>query len=63
MPIKVYEIHQIPGEGTIDFGAMFKKIEEQATGHYTNGFGTIEDMLAGRDYMVERAREAGVAVD
>ena len=59
-----YEIHQLPGDGTIDFGAMFKKIEGTGyTGHYTNGFGTIEDMLAGRDYMVDRAREAGVAVD
>ena len=43
---------------------MFKKIEGTGyIGHYTNGFGTIEDMLAGRDYMVERAREAGVTVD
>ena len=59
-----YEIHQKPGEGTIDFGAMFKKIESMGyTGHYTNGFGSIDDMLAGREYMVERAREAGVKVD
>ena len=59
-----YEIHQKPGEGTIDFGAMFKKIEGMGyTGHYTNGFGSIDDMLAGREYMVERAREAGVKVD
>lgn len=59
-----YEIHQRPGEGTIDFGAMFKKIEALGyTGHYTNGFTTLEDMAAGRDYMVERAREAGVKVD
>ena len=56
-----YEIHQIPGEGTIDFGALFKKIEGLGfTGHYTNGFTTLADMLAGRDYMVERAKEAGV---
>ena len=59
-----YEIHQKPGEGTIDFGAMFKKIEGMGyTGHYTNGFGSIDDMLVGREYMVERAREAGVKVD
>ena len=59
-----YEIHQKPGEGTIDFGAMFKKIEGMGyNGHYTNGFGSIDDMLAGREYMVERAREAGVKVD
>ena len=59
-----YEIHQRPGEGTIDFGAMFKKIEGLGyEGHYTNGFTTIEDMLAGRDYMVARAAEAGVKID
>ncbi|MGB1625278.1 MAG: sugar phosphate isomerase/epimerase family protein, partial [Candidatus Puniceispirillaceae bacterium] len=54
-----YEIHQRPGEGTIDFGAMFKKIEGLGyKGHYTNGFTTIDDMLVGRDYMVARAAEA-----
>ena len=59
-----YEIHQRPGEGTIDFGAMFKKIEGLGyKGHYTNGFTTIDDMLAGRDYMVARAAEAGVKID
>ena len=58
-----YEIHQQPGDGSIDFGAMFKKIEGLGyTGHYTNGFGSIEDMLVGRDYMVERAKEAGVDI-
>ena len=59
-----YEIHMKPGDGTVDFGNMFKRIEDSGfTGHYTNGFGTLEDMVVGRDYMVERAREAGVAVD
>ena len=59
-----YEIHQKPGDGTIDFGNLFKKIEGMGyTGHYTNGFGTLDDMLAGRDYMVDRARAAGVKVD
>lgn len=60
----IYEIHQRPGEGTIDFGAMFKKIEGLGfKGCYTNGFGSLDDMLAGRDYMLERARQAGVKVD
>ena len=59
-----YEIHQRPGEGTMDFGAMFKKIEGLGyKGHYTNGFTTMDDMLAGRDYMVARAAEAGVKID
>jgi hypothetical protein len=43
---------------------MFKKIEGLGyKGHYTNGFTTIDDMLAGRDYMVARAAEAGVKID
>jgi len=59
-----YEIHQKPGDGTIDFGALFKKIEGLGyTGHYTNGFGTLDDMLKGRDYMLDRAMEAGVKID
>ena len=60
----VYEIHQHPGDGTIDFGALFKQIEGLGyQGHYTNGWGTLEQMLAGRDYLVARAREAGVALE
>ena len=52
------------GDGTIDFGAMFKKIEAMGyQGHYTNGFTTLDDMLAGRDYMLARAKEAGVKID
>ena len=59
-----YEIHQQPGEGTMDFGALITKIEGLGyQGHYMNGFGTIDDMLAGRDYMVHRARDAGLTVD
>ncbi|MBX2882701.1 MAG: sugar phosphate isomerase/epimerase [Granulosicoccus sp.] len=59
-----YEIHQKPGEGTIDFGAMFRKIEGLGyKGHYTNGFGTLDDMLQGRQYMLDRAQEAGVKID
>jgi sugar phosphate isomerase/epimerase len=59
-----YEIHQQPGDGTIDFGALFRKIEGMGyQGHYTNGFGSPDDMLVGRDHMIERAREAGVALN
>lgn len=58
-----YEIHQQPGDGTIDFGAMFKKIESMGyQGSYTNGWpGSLDDLLAGRDYMLAAARRAGVA--
>ena len=59
-----YESHLQHGAGSIDFGAMFKKIEGLGyKGHYTNGFGSIDDMLIGRDYMVARAKEAGVLIN
>ncbi|PWG62725.1 sugar phosphate isomerase/epimerase family protein [Spiribacter halobius] len=55
------EEHLHPGEGTIDFGEMFRLVEGAGfTGHYMNQWGTLEDMLEGRRYLVERAREAGI---
>ena len=55
------EEHLHPGEGTIDFGQMFKAIEAAGfKGHYMNQWGTRDDMLRGRDYLVDRAKEAGV---
>ena len=48
----------------MDFGALFRKIEGLGyRGYYTNGWGTLDAMLEGRDYMIARAREAGVDVD
>jgi sugar phosphate isomerase/epimerase len=59
-----HEIHLKPGIGNLDFGQMFKLIEGKGyNGHYTNAFGSLGDMLAGRDHLVDRAREAGVKVD
>ena len=56
-----YEVHLKPGEGIIDFGAMFRRIEGLGfRGHYMNAFGTLDDMLAGREYMLDRARAVGV---
>ena len=55
------EEHLRPGEGTIDFGAMFKRLETAGfTGFYMNNFGSLDDMLVGRDDLVARARAAGV---
>lgn len=55
------EHHMFPGEGSIDFRALFTRLESMAyTGHYTNGFGTMDDMLRGRDYLVAEAKAAGV---
>ena len=56
-----YEIHLLPGKGTIDFTAAFRKIEEAGfDGHYMLAFGRPDDMLAGRDYLIDAAARAGV---
>ena len=58
-----YEVHLVPGQGDLNFGDMFRRVERKGfTGHYTNAFGTLEDRLQSRDYLVERANEAGVHV-
>ena len=58
-----YEVHMKPGAGNLDFGDMFRRVEGKGfNGHYTNAFGSLDDMLAARDYLVEKAKGAGVAV-
>ena len=55
------EMHMFPGKGSIDFQALFSRLEGMGyTGHYTNGFGTLDDMIRGRDYLVAEAKAAGV---
>jgi sugar phosphate isomerase/epimerase len=50
------EEHLKPGEGTIDFKAMFDAIEGAGyRGHYMLAFGSIEDMRKGRDDLVALA--------
>jgi len=59
-----HEVHLKPGDGDLDFGAMFKAIEGAGyKGYYTNAFTSLDDMVAARDYLVARAREAGVKVE
>jgi len=59
-----HEVHLKPGDGDVNFGAMFKLIEGKGyKGYYTNAFVSLDDMLAGRDYLVDRAREAGLKVE
>ena len=58
-----YEIHMKPGEGNINFGHMFRRIEESGfTGHYMNAFGSLEDMNESRDYLTDCAAKAGLDV-
>ena len=59
-----HEVHLRPGAGDLDFGRMFALIEGTGyRGYYTNAFTTLDDMLTARDYLVDRARAAGVKVD
>jgi sugar phosphate isomerase/epimerase len=58
-----HEIHLKPGAGNVDFGDMFRRIEGKGyRGHYTNAFGSLDDMLAGRETLVDLAKAAGVNV-
>jgi sugar phosphate isomerase/epimerase len=51
-----YEQHLRPGEGTIDFTRLFARVEGAGyAGHYMLAFGTLDDMLAGREHLVRAA--------
>jgi sugar phosphate isomerase/epimerase len=53
-----HEEHLRPGEGTIDFGAMFAAIEASGyRGHYMQAFGSLDDMLKGRDTLAKLAEK------
>jgi sugar phosphate isomerase/epimerase len=57
-----FEVHLKPGAGDLDFADMFKRIEGRGfTGHYMNAFGSLDDMLAGRDHLARLAAGAGIA--
>jgi sugar phosphate isomerase/epimerase len=57
----LYELHMHPGTGTVDFVEMFRLIEGAGyRGPYTCGWGTLDQMLEGREYLAEMARSAGV---
>ena len=48
------EIHLSPGDGDFDFPDLFSRLDKLGfTGHYMNAFGTLQDMLAGRDAMAQ----------
>lgn len=49
-----HEEHLRPGEGTIDFGAMFAAVEKSGYGgHYMQAFGSLDDMLKGRETLAK----------
>lgn len=44
------EEHLLPGEGDLDFAHLFRRLDALGfRGHYMNAFGTLDDMVAGRD--------------
>jgi len=56
------EVHLKPGTGDLDFVDMFRRIEGKGfRGHYTSAFGSLDDMLDARDYLVREAGRAGIA--
>ena len=56
------EVHLSPGQGDIDFADMFRRVEAKGfRGHYMNAFGSLDDMLQGRDALVRLAAAAGVS--
>jgi len=48
------EEHLRPGEGNLDFIDLFKRVEALGyKGRYINAFGTMDDMIRGREYLAE----------
>ncbi len=57
------EIHLKPGAGDLDFADLFRRVESKGfAGHYTSAFGSLDDMLSARDYLIEAARRGGFTV-
>jgi hypothetical protein len=50
------------GVGDLDFADMFARVEASGfTGHYTNAFGSLDDMLTGPEDLVRLAAAVGIA--
>ncbi|HTV30090.1 MAG TPA: sugar phosphate isomerase/epimerase family protein [Xanthobacteraceae bacterium] len=46
------ELHLKPGQGDFDFRALFRRLDAlDFSGHYMNAFGTLDDMLEGRELL------------
>ena len=57
LPRQVEE-HLRPGEGTIDFPEVFALIEASGyQGHYMQAFGSLDDMIAGRETLAALAEQ------
>ncbi len=59
-----HEVHLAPGAGDIDFADIFRRVEGKGfRGHYMNAFGSLDDMLKGRDRLVALVQGAGIAAE
>lgn len=48
------EEHLFPGDGDFDFVDLFKKLDQKGfKGHYMNVWGTLDDMIRGRDVLAD----------
>jgi len=53
-----HEEHLPPGEGTLDFRGMFAALEKRGyRGHYMQAYGSLDDMLKGREILARLADE------
>ena len=58
-----HEEHLKPGDGDLDFADMFHQVEGSGFhGHYMNAFGSLDDMLAGREALLHSAASAGIDI-
>jgi sugar phosphate isomerase/epimerase len=50
------EEHLRPGEGNIHFAMVFRRLRDLGfKGYFMNAFGSLNDMIAGREYLARRA--------
>ncbi len=55
------EVHLPPGAGDIDFLDMFRRVEGSGfRGHYMAAFGSLDDMLEGRERLLRIAARGGI---
>ena len=55
-----FEEHLLPGQGTLDFARLFGRLEREGySGPYLLTFGPRDQLLAGREYILDRMKAAG----
>jgi sugar phosphate isomerase/epimerase len=56
-----WEEHLLPGQGTMDFGRLFRRLEGDGyRGAYMLTFGNREQKIAGREFLLDKARSPSV---